>query len=268
MELHHPIGIFDAGIGSYAIVERVRLRFPSQDIVYFADRASFPYGTKTPKQLLQSVRVATDFLESQGCAAVILASNAPSIVVLDELRALAGVPVIGVFPPVREALDKSSTKQVAILGVKSMVNSAAMQAYVDQHKSKPDLVVLSNASSLVDLVENFDFLNHPERTQQTVTAFIDQLLATHPSLDVMTMSSTHLPWLKSFFEIAAPQISFLDPADSILTQLEPYISDGSGITSCLATATAQLSLDAFNQALGSLGTCLTAKLVETPLPRA
>lgn len=62
MNLHRPIGIFDAGIGSYAVVERVRARFPRQDIVYFADRASFPYGSKAPAQLLASVRAATEYL--------------------------------------------------------------------------------------------------------------------------------------------------------------------------------------------------------------
>src|SRR5471032_166508 len=101
MKLHCPIGIFDAGIGSYAIVERVRARYPRQDIVYFADRASFPYGSKTPDELLQSVQSATRYLEGEGCVAVILASNAPSVVVLEPLRATASVPVIGVFPPVR-----------------------------------------------------------------------------------------------------------------------------------------------------------------------
>jgi len=42
--LHRPIAVFDAGIGSYAIVAEIRKRLPRQDILYFADRASFPYG--------------------------------------------------------------------------------------------------------------------------------------------------------------------------------------------------------------------------------
>jgi len=72
MKLHRPIGIFDAGIGSYAIVERVRAHFPMQDILYFADRASFPYGAKTPGELLASVKSATEYLGNEGCVAVVL----------------------------------------------------------------------------------------------------------------------------------------------------------------------------------------------------
>jgi glutamate racemase len=260
MKLYQPIGIFDAGIGSYAIVERVRARFPHQDILYFADRASFPYGAKTPDALLQSVRDATRYLQQQGCVAVVLASNAPSVVVLEPLRESVDVPVIGIFPPVREATSVSKTGEVAILGVRSMVTSEAMRQYAEANRVKDSQVMLINASSLVDLVENFTFIHDPVRTQEIVTAFIAELRAAHPRIDVMTMSSTHLPWLKRFFETAAPDVSFLDPADDVLAQLGPMTSIGTGQTLCIASATQELTLDAFNEALKIMGTPHRASL--------
>ncbi|RFP26875.1 Asp/Glu racemase [Duganella sp. BJB488] len=259
MKLHRPIGIFDAGIGSYAIVERVRAAFPAQDVLYFADRASFPYGAKSPQQLLEVVQRATAFLQDQGCVAVVLASNAPSVVVLEPLRAAAAVPVIGIFPPVAEAVRRSASGKVAVLGVRSMVDSAAMQAYAAAHRGAGE-VLLANASALVELVENFDFVHRPQATQATVDDFIAGLRAAHPLVDVMTMSSTHLPWLKPFFEAAAPDVQFLDPADSVLAELAPHTSAGAGLTRCLATASAELSLEDFNTALRALGTPLQAEL--------
>lgn len=260
MNLHQPIGIFDAGIGSYAIVERVRVRFPQQDIVYFADRASFPYGAKTPEALLQSVRNATLYLQQRGCAALILASNAPSVVVLEPLRAAVDVPVIGIFPPVREATSLSKTGEVAVLGVRSMVTSVAMQEFAEANRVNNAKVVLINASSLVDLVENFTFIHDPVATQEIVTTFITELRTAHPQIDVMTMSSTHLPWLKQFFEVAAPDVAFLDPADGVLSQLEPLTSIGTGQTLCIATETQELTLQAFNEALKILATSHRAVL--------
>ena len=50
--MHKPIAVFDAGIGSYAIVAEIQKQLPKQDIIYFADRASFPYGNKKRDQLL------------------------------------------------------------------------------------------------------------------------------------------------------------------------------------------------------------------------
>ena len=40
--LLRPIAVFDAGIGSYAIARQIADRFLDQDVIYFADRASFP----------------------------------------------------------------------------------------------------------------------------------------------------------------------------------------------------------------------------------
>ncbi len=189
-----------------------------------------------------------------------LRSNAPSVVVLEPLRAAVSVPVIGVFPPVRDAIACSKSANIAVLGVRSMITSVALRAYVDRNRPASSQVLLVDASSLVDLVENFTFILDHSGTQAVVTNFISNLRSLHPNIDVMTMSSTHLPWLKSFFESAAPDLVFLDPADTVLDELAPHLSIGEGRTHCVATETAELSSQAFNLALRSLGTQLQATL--------
>jgi glutamate racemase len=125
-------------------------------------------------------------------------------------------------------------------------------------------VLLVNASPLVDIVERFGFLTDPAATGQAVQRFIDDLRRRAPALDVITMSSTHLPWLRPFFEAAARDVQFLDPADSVLEQLRPHTSAGSGRTSCIATETGELSLERFNDALQALGTPHRAVLATLP----
>ena len=49
--VHKPLAVFDAGIGSYSAVAAIRNRYPQQDVIYFADRASFPYGAKSLAEL-------------------------------------------------------------------------------------------------------------------------------------------------------------------------------------------------------------------------
>jgi len=36
--MNKAIAVFDAGLGSYAIVEAIKKAYPLQDIIYFADR--------------------------------------------------------------------------------------------------------------------------------------------------------------------------------------------------------------------------------------
>ncbi|WP_301360892.1 hypothetical protein, partial [Enterococcus spodopteracolus] len=84
--LNQPIAVFDAGIGSYAIARKIADRYSGQDVLYFADRASFPYGGKGRTELLAVMRSTIERLEAFGPAAIVIASNAPSVMVLDELK--------------------------------------------------------------------------------------------------------------------------------------------------------------------------------------
>ena len=109
--LIRPIAVFDAGIGSYAAVAAIQRILPQQDVLYFADRASFPYGGKSPPELLAILRRTLRFLDTYNPAAVLVASNAPSITVLDDLMGMIARPVFGVRPPIALALELAETSR-------------------------------------------------------------------------------------------------------------------------------------------------------------
>lgn len=233
-DLNDPVAVFDAGIGSYALVELIRRSQPQRDIIYFADRASFPYGAKSRDQLLSIMRSTIQYLTSLGAQTIVLASNAPSVMVLDTLKSEFAVPVYGVAPPVRTALATSHSGKVAVMGVRSMIESEELACFVRTQADNPGDVALINASAMVELVENGAFLRQPDETAQKVAAFCDDIAASHPHIDTLTLSSTHLPWLRPFFETARPGWQFLDPADDVIAAL-PQPEGGSGRTVALVT---------------------------------
>jgi len=258
--LHSPIAVFDAGIGSYGIVQLIHRHYPDQDLLYFADRASFPYGGKTKQALATSIHQAVERLVEMGARAVVLASNAPSVMVLDELRAQLPVPVLGIYPPVSDALATSRSGQVAVLGVASLVQSAEIRAYVARQAGGRG-VSLVNASALVQMVEEGTFLSNPQATLDAVRDFVQALRRDWPRIDVCTLSSTHLPWLAPFFAEAAPDMVFLDPAESLIPQLAPYVAPGKGQIRCIATASPSMPLSGLQQMLDLLGVDLQPTLV-------
>jgi glutamate racemase len=256
--LKQPIAVFDAGIGSYAIARKIADRFPAQDVLYFADRASFPYGGKGRTELLAVMRSTIERLESFGPAAIVIASNAPSVMVLDDLKSWSRTPIIGVFPPVRRALDISATRRIAVMGVASLISSSEIRAYVDRESAGPDNVELVSASDLVELVENGAFLTDADRTLAAVKAKLDTL---HPDTDVATLSSTHLPWLLRYFEEAGPRLRFLDPADDVVAAVAPYSTNGSGAFRTLVSEREGYDLADFRHMLARLGLDLTIERV-------
>jgi glutamate racemase len=265
LSLSKPLAVFDAGIGSYAIVDLIRRRQPRRDILYFADRASFPYGGKDRAALLVIIRATVRFLLDHEPEAIVLASNAPSIMVLDDVKGSCSVPIYGVAPPLEEALARSRSGMVGMMGVRSLIESAELPGFVRDRVPDPENVALIEASDMVDLVESGAFLSEPERTQKAVTAFTAAIATRWPAIDVLTLSSTHLPWLRPFFEQARPDWLFLDPAEAVAAAL-PLPRSGTGRTVALVTESRTYTVAGFRKMLDKLGVTLDLRVVD-PLVR-
>lgn len=255
--LVRPIAVFDAGIGSYAAVAAIRHRLPDQDILYFADRASFPYGAKSRADLLAILRRTLGYLDTFAPSAVLVASNAPSITVLDDLIGEIAPPIFGVRPPIAEALHNAKGGDVAVLGVASMVFSPELRTYADvQAGAESSRVHLVDASSLVELVESGTFLFDRERTQREVDAFLDGLARSLPEVASLTLSSTHLPWLRSYIELARPDWTLFDPLETAVDAIIPHATKGGGAILGLVTEDDRFSLGDFQSMLTRLGVSL------------
>ncbi len=248
--LTRPIAVFDAGIGSYDIVRKLRARYAEQDLIYFADRGSFPYGGKDRRQLLDVMRRTMSFLETFEPAAIIMASNAPSIMVLDEVITFTSRPVLGVVPPIARALKMSKTGHVAVLGVSSMIDSSEIRTYVKNSSQGCGYVDLVAASDLVQHVEAATFIHDPAATTKAVAAKLSELAS---SVDVVTLSSTHLPWLRNFFEQQRPDIQFIDPADDTVAQAEQWTVKGMGQTLGLVSESQEFPSSSFKDMLSRVG---------------
>ena len=189
--MNKPIAVFDAGLGSYAIVEAIKKAYPQQDIIYFADRKSFPYGAKTIEELKTIIKKSVDFLLEKGASFIVLASNAPSITVLDKIKNKN--KVIGIYPPLKNVLN-DRRKNTLIIGAKVMIESSELQDYIK--KEVGDYCKqfhVENASPLIQLIESGDFINNTEETEKTIRNFIDNCENKFGKLDSITLSSTHLP---------------------------------------------------------------------------
>ncbi len=220
-ERSNPITVFDSGVGSYSIVRVLQAQLPGENIVYFADRASFPYGQKTHDELRDVVAATIALLEADyHPKLIVIASNTPSIQVLDELTGVNTL-LVGVFPPVEKAAQISKTKQVAILATKGAVESSEIDDFIKQKGLPPAVTVHKvNASPLVALIEPGTFQSDPESSKATIRSVIDPVLSEYPDIDVMTLSSTHLPFLYDYLVDLYPNITFLDPAEEVAAEVK------------------------------------------------
>ena len=261
--LRDPVAVFDAGIGSYSAVATIQRRFPDQDILYLADRAAFPYGAKTLAQLRLIIDDTLDYLERRGAKTIVVASNVPSITVLPELTAARTIPICDVRPPVRIALEAAEDGNVVVLGVAALVNSTEFDTYVIQEaRNQRRRVSASDASPLVELVESGAFLFEEGATQRAVTTYVRDLEASIPNVSVITLSSTHLPWLRRYFEAAAPNIRFLDPIDVILDTIAPHATVGTGTVAGVVTENPTYPSASFLAMMTQLGIDVPVEVID------
>jgi len=239
-KMNKAIAVFDAGLGSYAIVEAIKKAYPKQDIIYFADRKSFPYGTKTTDELKTIIEDSVDFLLKKGASFIVLASNAPSITVLDKIKNKDNV--IGIYPPLKNVINDKK-KNTLIIGAKVMIDSFELQEYIKKEVGDfQKQFHVENASPLIQLIESGDFINNIEKTENTING----------KLDSITLSSTHLPWLSSYFQKIIPEAKLYDPADSLVKAIKNHTSIGSGKIHSIISESEKYPADEFLKILETL----------------
>jgi glutamate racemase len=127
--------------------------------------------------------------------------------------------IIGVNPPIKEAADKSNSNNIAILATETVVKSKNLSEYIKKCKiSKKIKIHKINASNLVQLVESGKFIENKIYCKKIIRNSLKNIFLKN-NIDVVTLSSTHLPFLKPILECEFPDIQFIDPAESIANKI-------------------------------------------------
>ena len=214
------IVVFDSGLGSLSIILAIQ-KISKSEIIYFADQENFPYGGKSHIQLSKIIQKSIKILhEKFNPDIIVIASNTPSI-----MLNLATKKIMDVKPPLKDAQKKSKTKQVAILTTNSAVRSKGLARYIKQNNFPKKIKILKiNGSDLVELVESGKFHTDKKYCIKIIKKVLDQELFEN-NIDIILLSSTHLPFLRSLLEKEYPKISFIDPANEVAKKVLLKIKD-------------------------------------------
>ena len=223
-----PLLFFDSGVGGLSVLAPTRLALPTAPIVYAADSAGYPYGTRTDADLAERVPALLGLLVDRfRPRLVVIACNTASTIALDQARAALDIPVVGTVPAIRPAAALSRTRVIAVLGTEATVR----QPYVDDLAARfaddctvvrhgsPELVALAEAKLAGETIDS-----------AAVAAAVAPLLA-HPrgrDIDTIVLACTHFPLLSEELAAALPGMTFVDGGHGIarriahLTQGQPW----------------------------------------------
>ena len=214
------IAVFDSGLGSLSIIKEIQ-KIIKAEIIYFGDQKNYPYGQKSKKELEKIIRDSIDLIKNNfNPDLIVVGSNTPTIILDIEDK-----KIIGVKPPIKEAEIISKTKNVGILGTKATIQSKELSEYIkNSNLHFRTKVYKINGSSLVDLVESGKFLTDKNYCKKEIVKIVKNKII-KKKIDVITLSSTHLPFLKSILKDIFPNIEFIDPGFLVAKTIQKKIKN-------------------------------------------
>ena len=220
------IAVFDSGFGSLSVIREIQKKFKGE-LIYFADQKHFPYGVKSKIELENIIKDTIDLLEEKFSPDVIvMASNTPTLLLdFGTFARRISKKLVGIYPPLNDAVKISRTRNIAILGTRSVIQSKNITEFIEKCNVPNNIVIHKiDCSLLVELVESGKFLADEEYCKNIIKEVLEDVFLDN-SIDIATLSSTHLPFLEPFLRSIFKNVKFLDPAKNITNVLKDFVKD-------------------------------------------
>jgi glutamate racemase len=224
--------IFDSGIGGLSVAREIRGALPLADLIYVADDAGFPYGDwPEPKLTDHVVALVDDLIAQTEPAAVVIACNTASTLVLPDLRARHVVPFVGTVPAVKPAAQKTRSGLVSVLGTFGTMQREYTRALIQDHAGNCHvrLVGSGNLASLAEVHMRGETVDDAAIWAEIEPAFVER---DGKRTDMIVLACTHYPFLLERFRRVSPwPVTWIDPAPAIARRVASVIGEtprGSG----------------------------------------
>lgn len=223
-----PILLFDSGVGGLTVLGELRKALPHAPVIYAADMAGLPYGTKSEAQVTARVagllgRMTERFAPRLVC----IACNTASTIALGMVREVLEVPVVGTVPAIKPAAAMTRTGVIGLLGTQATVR----QAYVDRLEQQfaggkrllryggPGLVEAAEAKLRGECVD----LSAINRAADALRA-----MPGGSDIDTVVLACTHFPLLEEELAQAfGPGVRFVHGASGIARRIA-QLTEGQG----------------------------------------
>lgn len=216
-----PIGMFDSGVGGLAVLAEVRRLLPAEGIIYYADTAFFPYGERTPDEILARSDDITRELLSKGAKLIVVACNTATSAAIIHLRETFDVSFVGTEPALKPAAERTETGSVALLTTPGTARGEKLAGLIDRHGRNVRVTVIE-APGLADAVEA-GALAAPE-TFAMVRRYAHA--TREAGADVLALGCTHYAFLRAAFEREFNgEVAVIEPSEAIARQVARVLED-------------------------------------------
>jgi glutamate racemase len=221
-----PIGVFDSGVGGLTVLHELLVQLPHEDFLYLGDTARFPYGERSPHELVRfSAEIAEELLRRR-TKLLVVACNSATAAALPSLsrrmmETTLGVDVLGVVrPEAFQALAATHTGRIGLLATPTTVASGAYEeavSSIDPHVTL-HAVACPTLAGIIQAGEQFD-----ERAVRTVREVCAPLR--DAGVDTVILGCTHYPLISPMLQrMLGPQVALVSSGAALARQVEHALS--------------------------------------------
>lgn len=201
-----PIALIDSGLGGLTVARALSALLPQEQLLYFADTARSPYGSRSPERVTAMIRQIVRHLADFQPKHYLLACHTATALALPAIRAeFSDLSVSGVIEPTaRAAVEAAGGKPVPLFGVlatEATIRSRAYERALARRRNR-SMVLLRPAPLLAPMIEegrdSADSL-----LKMAVGQYVQPLVAR--KVDVVVLGCTHFPLISRAIEQAVGQ---------------------------------------------------------------
>ncbi len=215
-----PILLFDSGVGGLSVLAELRKVLPDAPVIYAADNAGLPYGSKSEAEVAARVagllgRMTERYRPRLAC----IGCNTASTIALGMVRDVLNVPIVGTVPAIKPAAALTRSGTIGLLGTQATIR----QAYVDRLEAEfaadkrllrfaaPELVAAAEAKLRGEAV---DFAVY----ERAAKGLRDQQGG--EAIDTVVLACTHFPLVEEELgEAFGDGVAFVDGAAGIARRI-------------------------------------------------
>lgn len=209
------IGVFDSGVGGLGVLRHLRDLLPGADLLYVADHAAAPYGTRSLAQVEERAFRVASWLVERGCRVVTIACNTASAAALHALRqSLPDVQFVGMEPAVKPAAESTGTGRVGVVATAATFQGELFASVVARFAGGVEVITAACPRWV-------EFVEEGRTTGPEVIAEVHQCLEPmiEAGIDTLVLACTHYPALiDSIAAVLGPAVRIIDPAPAVAAQ--------------------------------------------------
>ena len=208
----------DSGTGGIPYMLDLKKKNPAALCVYLGDTGHFPYGEKSPSEVLECASESVSLIRRRwNPRTLVIACNTISVAALRDLRLrFPDLPIVGTVPAIRLAARVSRNRRIGFLATNATVSHPYSQRLIDDYAG--DCRVFRRGDpDLVSFIENSFFRS--TAGEKTAACLPSIEFFRKNCCDTVILGCTHFTHIADLYQrLCGGQIRVVDSRDGVSNQ--------------------------------------------------